>query len=156
MEIEGWEPQAATPPDWWFEGGVTVKVEVPKAKRAGKKKDLQPSLFESSKVRADWVSALMASSVLDAQMATFAGRLKRDQVEQSVRVVADRNLVVLKSVFGQRLEMSSLRVDGLIASLQRILNVEGYPVLSVDSSQTIRLNLQLLKEQFELGDSDGR
>ena len=50
--------------------------------------------------------------------------------------------------------VDELRVDGLIATLQRILNVEGYAVLSVDASQTIRLNLQLLREQFELGDSN--
>jgi hypothetical protein len=49
-----------------------------------------------------------------------------------------------------------MRVDGMIASLQRVLNVEGYPVLSVDSSQTIRLNLQLLRDQFGLGDTSGR
>ena len=44
----------------------------------------------------------------------------------------------------------------MIASLQRIVNVEGYAVLSVDASQTIRLNLQLLRDQFELGDSNDR
>ena len=63
---------------------------------------------------------------------------------------------LLKSAFAQRIGVSALRVDGLIASLQRILNVEGYAVLSVDSSQTIRMNLQLLREQFGLGDNNGR
>ena len=72
-------------------------------------------------------------------METFAGRMKKEQVEQCLRVLADRNLVLLKSAFAQKLDMSGLRVDGLIASLQRILNVEGYAVLSVDASQTIRL-----------------
>ena len=157
MDIEGWEILPETPPDWWFEGEVDTAVERPKVKKSGKRKDPQIpvlSLFEDS--RTDWVNALMESSVFKDQMSTFAGRLKQDQVEKSLRVLADRNLVLLKSVFAQRLELSGLRIDGWIASLQRILNVEGYPVLSVDSSQTVRLNLQLLREQFDMGESNGR
>ena len=157
MDIEGWEILLETPPDWWFEGEVDTQVERPKVKKAGKRKDPPMpvlSLFEDS--RTDWVNALMESSVFKDQMSTFAGRLKQDQVEKSLRVLADRNLVLLKSVFAQRLELSGLRIDGWIASLQRILNVEGYPVLSVDSSQTVRLNLQLLREQFDMGETNGR
>ena len=157
MDIEGWEILPETPPGWWFEGEVDTAVERPKVKKSGKRKDPQIpvlSLFEDS--RTDWVNALMESSVFKDQMSTFAGRLKQDQVEKSLRVLADRNLVLLKSVFAQRLELSGLRIDGWIASLQRILNVEGYPVLSVDSSQTVRLNLQLLREQFDMGESNGR
>ncbi len=156
MDIEGWEILPETPPYWWSEGEVDTPVERPKVKKSGKRKDPQMpvlSLFEDS--RTDWVNALMESSVFKDQMSTFAGRLKQDQVEKSLRVLADRNLVLLKSVFAQRLELSGLRIDGWIASLQRILNVEGYPVLSVDSSQTVRLNLQLLREQFDMGESNG-
>ena len=157
MDIEGWEILPETPPDWWFEGEVVTQVERPKVKKAGKRKDPQMpvlSLFEDS--RTDWVNTLMESSVFKDQMSTFAGRLKQDQVEKSLRVLTDRNLVLLKSVFAQRLELSGLRIDGWIASLQRILNVEGYPVLSVDSSQTVRLNLQLLREQFDMGETNVR
>ena len=157
MDIEGWEILPETPPDWWFEGEVVTQIERPKVKKAGKRKDPQMpvlSLFEDS--RTDWVNTLMESSVFKDQMSTFAGRLKQDQVEKSLRVLTDRNLVLLKSVFAQRLELSGLRIDGWIASLQRILNVEGYPVLSVDSSQTVRLNLQLLREQFDMGETNVR
>lgn len=157
MEIDGWEILPETPPDWWFEGEAVPQVERPKVKKPGKRKDPQMPvlpLFEDNRV--DWVTSLLASSVFTEQMATFAGRLKEDQVEKSLRVLADRNLVLLKSVFALRLELSGLRIDGWIASLQRILNVEGYPVLSVDASQTVRLNLTLLREQFDLGESNGR
>ena len=157
MEIDGWEILPETPPDWWFEGEAVPQDERPRVKKSGKRKEPQMPvlpLFEDT--RPDWVSALLASSVFVEQMSTFAGRLKEDQVEKSLRVLADRNLVLLKSVFAQRLELSGLRIDGWIASLQRILNVEGYPVLSVDSSQTVRLNLTLLREQFDIGESNGR
>ena len=156
MNIEGWEASSAVPPDWWFDV-ESLPVERPKVKKAGRKKDAAAlPLFESITVSADWVSDLMAAAIFADQMGTFASRIKAEQVEQALRVLADRNLVILKSVFAQRLEIPALRIDGYIASLQRILNVEGYPVLSVDASQTIRLNLQTLREQFELGDADGR
>jgi hypothetical protein len=54
----------------------------------------------------------------------------------------------MKPAFAQRLAVPPIRVDGLLASLQRILNVDGYPVLTIDYSQTVRLNLTLLREQF--------
>jgi hypothetical protein len=160
MDIDGWGMQPANPPDWWFDGEGTPVMERPKPRKASPKTKPagRPSmpLFEAPVDPANWVDALLASEVFQEQMETFAGRLKREQIEQSLRVLADRNLVLLKSAFAQRIGMSGLRVDGLIASLQRILNVESYPVLSVDSSQTIRLNIQLLREQFRLGDIGGR
>jgi hypothetical protein len=159
MEIEGWQVQAATPPDWWFDGDAATIIEKTKPKKSAKTRypvKQALSLFETTADQSDWVNALLVSEVFIEQMGTFGGRLKKEQVEQYLRVLAERNLVLLKSAFAQRAGVSSLRVDGLIASLQRILNVEGYPVLSADSSQTIRLNLSLLREQFELGDNNGR
>ncbi len=76
-------------------------------------------------------------------MEVFGGRLKREQVEQTLRVFAERNGVQMKPALAQRLAVPPIRVDGLLASLQRILNVDGYPVLTIDSSQTVRLNLTL-------------
>lgn len=158
MEIEGWEVRPATPPDWWFEGDSAASPVAKPRKVAKAKEPKRPAmpLFEQPVTQGDWVDELLASEVFAQQMETFAGRLKKDQVEQYLRVLADRNLVLLKTAFAQRLDVSVMRVDGLIASLQRVLNVESYQVLAVDSSQTIRLNLQLLRDQFGLGDTSGR
>jgi hypothetical protein len=158
MEIEGWEVRPATPPDWWFEGDAPVAQAAKPRNRAKSKEPKKSSmpLFELPVAQGDWVDELLASEVFAEQMETFAGRLKKDQAEQYLRVLADRNMVLLKTAFAQRLDVSVMRVDGMIASLQRVLNVEGYPVLSVDSSQTIRLNLQLLRDQFGLGGASGR
>jgi hypothetical protein len=160
MEIEGWEPEPSNPPDWWFEGEVSEMAPVVRPRKSSaKRKEVDATvlpLFERPSDSSDWISLLLNSEVFSEQMATFAGRLKKDQVEQSLRVLADRNLVMLKGAFAQRMERSLISADGLIASLQRILNVEGYPVLSVDSSQTIRVNLTLLREQFGLSGSHDR
>jgi hypothetical protein len=159
VQIEGWGVHNAIPPDWWLEEESEPVRERPPLRSTGRKEaPLKPTmpLFEVPVSAGDWVDELMTSDVFVEQMQTFAGRLKKEQVEQYLRVLAERNMVLLKSAFAQKLDISGLRVDGMIASLQRILNVEGYPVLSVDSSQTIRLNLPLLWEQFELGDKNGR
>ena len=159
MEIDGWEVRPPTPPEWWFDGDAVPTAVPVKPRKAGKVREPKPAampLFDGPVGSRDWVDELLASDVFAEQMATFAGRLKKEQAEQYLRVLADRNLVLLKTAFAQRLGVSVMRVDGMIASLQRVVNVEGYPVLSVDSSQTIRLNLPLLREQFGLGDSGGR
>jgi hypothetical protein len=156
--IEGWEIQTSIGPEWWQEEAGESVREFPKkisAKSGPSLKTVMP-LFEPSAPVRNWVDALLVSDVFAEQMATFAGRMRREQVEEYLRVLAERNLVLLKGAFAQKLDISTLRIDGIVASLQRILNIEGYPVLSVDSSQTIRLNLNLLREQFELGDDYGR
>jgi len=161
VEIEGWQAQVVSPPDWWFEQDTISTPDRSKPRKAATAMSKVPRkpalpLFEAPVAATDWVDALLASEIFAEQMETFASRLRREQIEEYLRVLADRNLVILKSAFAQRLGLSALRVDGLIASLQRILNVEGYAVLSVDSSQTIRINLQLMREQFNLGETNGR
>jgi hypothetical protein len=45
-------------------------------------------------------------------------------------------------------------IDGFLATVQRLLNVEGYPVFEIiDSGRNVRLNFDLLREQFGLGGS---
>ena len=44
-----------------------------------------------------------------------------------------------------------MRLDGFLAKLQRLLNVDGYAVLQVDRAQNrVSLNVPLLRRQFEL------
>jgi hypothetical protein len=154
-EIEGWQVQTAVPPDWWFESTEAMPAAVTSRAPSRKGKvTARPSmpLFEETGRVADWVTAVLASDVFGQQLELFGGRLKREQAEQALRVLAERKGVQMKPAFAQRLGVTPIRVDGFLASLQRILNVDGYPVLTVDSSQTVRLNLMLLKEQFALNE----
>ena len=51
----------------------------------------------------------------------------------------------------ERLGVPLFRLGGIVSALRRILNVEGYDVLSVDdASETIQLNRDLLDTQFGL------
>jgi hypothetical protein len=49
------------------------------------------------------------------------------------------------------LGLPEIRLNGLLAGVQKLLNVDGYPLLAIDRvSKTIRLDLASLKTQFEL------
>jgi hypothetical protein len=153
-EIEGWQVQATVAPDWWLDNAGEESVTLPRiTQRKGKAAARPPlPLFQDIEKQGDSVAALLASEVFVQQMEVFGGRLKREQVEQAVRALTERNGVQMKPALAQRLAVPPIRVDGILASLQRILNVDGYPVLIIDSSQTVRLNLALLREQFALNE----
>ena len=58
---------------------------------------------------------------------------------------------MLVVVLAGRIGLQVFRMGGFLSGLQRVLNLEGYQVLSVDkASDTVRLNLDLLKTQFDL------
>ena len=46
----------------------------------------------------------------------------------------------------------AIRLRGLIAVMQRVLNIDGFAVLTRDdASDTVALNRELLRRQFDLG-----
>jgi hypothetical protein len=47
-------------------------------------------------------------------------------------------------------DLPQFRIDGFLSNFERVLNVDGYPVVSVDDSETVRLDIDLLKKQFGL------
>jgi hypothetical protein len=57
-------------------------------------------------------------------------------------------------VLEQGLGAPAFRLRGILAGVQRLLNVDGYQVLLVDDiSGTVALNRQLLNMQFQLEDA---
>jgi hypothetical protein len=57
----------------------------------------------------------------------------------------------MTGALAQALEIPAIRIHGLLAGAQKLLNVDGYPVLSIDrASKAVRLDVESLKTQFEL------
>jgi hypothetical protein len=72
-------------------------------------------------------------------------------IQRVLEALDERGGVLLIAALASRVGVPEFRLPGLLAGLRRVLNVEGYPVLSVDdTSGTVRLNLDLLRSQFEL------
>lgn len=106
----------------------------------------------SSTGQADWVQRLFDSPVYQ-QMQARAGRtaIQEQELRALLELLDRSNGQVMEAVVIRELAKPQIRLRGFLAGAQKLLNVEGYPILAVDrDSQTIRLNLADLKTQFEL------
>ncbi len=51
----------------------------------------------------------------------------------------------------QAMGVPAIRINGFLVGVQKLLNVDGYSVLSIDrTTKTVKLNIELLKAQFQL------
>ena len=56
-----------------------------------------------------------------------------------------------RPALGQRLELPPTRLNGLLVAVARLLNLDGQPVIDIDDpSDTVVLNIELLRLQFEV------
>jgi hypothetical protein len=108
-----------------------------------------------------WVSSFLESSSYQAQK-QLAGRLAPDEVVLTCFLASfDRqgHTIPLTSL-ARRLNQSPAQLQQLMPSLQRIINIDGYAVLTCEAplgqvvdhraSSTVTLNHDLLLQQFGL------
>jgi hypothetical protein len=148
----------AIQPSWWTEEGLQIshaEVHPLAAKRAKLERDLPLFVAAEKRVQAsaqDWIAALLASPVYQRQV-SIVGRaaLPPDLLRAILLALQDRGDRMLKSALAQRIGQPEFRLPGVIASLRRVMNVDGYPVVTFEeASGTVGLNRQLLKTQFEI------
>jgi hypothetical protein len=99
-----------------------------------------------------WLRDLTASPAYQAQRQMVRKFAPEDAVVVKVLAALDRQGGAITPTALARLAgVPALRIDGLIAKLQRLLNVDGCDVLRLDRDQArVVLNLDLLKRQFDL------
>ncbi len=155
---EGWRNTAPRMPDWWFElpppelkRPVTQPAEPPSSSQVS---DLP--LFAATAAKpapgGPWIPALLGSEVFKAQV-NMSGRVAptKEVIQRVLEALDERGGVLLTAALAGKTGVPEFRLPGLLAGLRRVLNVEGYAVLSVDEiSGTVRLNIALLKAQFDL------
>ena len=156
FNLKGLVPTPGAQPPWWTEEGAggTEAASVGPAV-AEPERDLP--LFVAAEHRAqaearEWIEHVLASPVYQ-QQAALAGRiaLSPDLLRAILGALQDRGDRILKSVLAQRIGQPEFRVPGVIAGLRRVMNVDGYPVITFEeASGTVCLNRQLLKTQFEI------
>jgi hypothetical protein len=72
-------------------------------------------------------------------------------VEAVLRALEAHHGRMLHRILAQTLSQPDFRLPGLLAGLQRLLNVDGYQIVVVDEAAgTIELNRPLLDTQFQL------
>jgi hypothetical protein len=96
--------------------------------------------------------SLTASPAYQAQRQMVRKFAPEDAIVVKVLAALDRQGGAITPTALARLAgVPALRIDGLIAKLQRLLNFDGCDVLRLDRDQArVVLNLDLLKRQFDL------
>jgi hypothetical protein len=166
----GWREAPVSTPAWWDEPFLerTPGEAAPVPLKPVKSRGLGP-LFDyvqedravvqptaSAGTSADpvptWITALLASPLL-AEQKRLAGRtVPADELISTLLTALDRHGGTLTATALARvIAYPSLRLRGLLAVLQRVLNIDGYAVLTRDeASDTIVLHRDLLCRQFDL------
>jgi hypothetical protein len=154
---EAWEDLPPYEPDWWSlrqwapPPGAPVQGTGIVRKATAK----QPELFEKTlapSAAAAWINDLLASPTFHEQaQAAVRGAPPVEQIKKFLTVVEQRNGRILRGHLAQQMGIALIRVDGLVQNYRRLLNLDGYDVLSYDpASETVVLNIELLKNQFQI------
>lgn len=125
-------------------GQGTLAFDVPPARTAA-----------GPAARADLATQLVGSPLLPEQLAR-AGRAAPsvDEIEAVVRVLSGGGGRAHRDTLARVLGVPAASFP--LATLGRVLNVEGYRVIWLDQDQvTIRLDEELLRDQFDLGSGCG-
>jgi hypothetical protein len=165
--LEGWIEAQYDPPSWW--SGVSSprgapvdnKQPGPDVQRAPRPHPAgqlslglaeEPAASGGGAGRGGWVGELLSSATLAAQRRLAARTPLPDERIAAVLVALEsRGGKLLRPALAQASGLPPGRLTGTLAALGLLLNVEGYPILTVDeNSDTVELNLPLLREQFGL------
>lgn len=169
--LPGWREVAPFAPPWWNEDDAApagAARPAPVAKRRARTPPEQvelPIVGSASDEGAtrvsppaaaggDWIDALLRSAVWKTQLQA-AGRVAPDaaRLRQALAAFDERGGTLTRQALGHKLGLPPVRLGGFVAALRRLLNVDGYAVLSVDeASDTLRLDRDLLRRQFGLGE----
>jgi len=160
--IMGWEALPEHEPAWWSRAESvrreTPAMPVPPTPRPKKSTATQGSLFATAATgsprqpQGDWLERLLDSPVFAAQQ-RLAGRKAPNNamVRAALKALDGQQDGLSHRMLGQVLGLAELQVRGLLAGLQRLLNVDGYQVIVVDeASGIVELNRRLLDKQFQL------
>ena len=158
---DGWREVAPYEPLWWGSGdpgtgsgeardAATAAKKVPEAVRG---LDLfeQAAAAKAQSTR-PWVDALLDSH-LYAEQSKLAvrGAPPPEVMAKLLGALESRGGSIMRAALAQVLGLPLFRIDGLVQNVSRILNVDGYEVISFDrGAETIVLNITLLKTQFEI------
>ena len=169
----GWVEATVDLPAWWdVAGGAAggddkplqkLKPQKPKEKPAGVLfvLDEEPaqvpvgSVAPAAVVTAhEWITRLLSSPVFEEQK-RLGGRtmLANDVLTRLLIAIDERGGKITSPALARAIQFSPMRLRGLLAISQRILNVDGFSVLTRDeASDTVQLDRPLLLKQFDLSE----
>lgn len=174
-EPAGWQPEPEVTPVWWDEGS-DVEVQAPAApvatepvsKPAGmlfdknrdepppsRSRPVPPQAAELDEARIpDWLEQVFTTEVFDGQRRLASRAYSGDELFKRLLAQLDaRGGRMTMPALSRALAYPPFRMNGLLSQAQRIFNVDGYPVITVDiESDTVSFVRQTLLVQFGISD----
>jgi hypothetical protein len=153
-DLDGWYPHTAGAPPWWSASGAlaTTRPAVPPAPARGRRRAAspEPDLFTSTASRSRG-AALAASGIFQGVHGGLpVNRVPTSEVFTAVvdALVAAGGRLPVAAVL-QAAQSPGRNPRGLVTALARVLNVDGFDVISLaDEGRAVRLDQDLLDEQF--------
>jgi len=143
IKTEMSEPVIVTPkrPPTLFDGLSDEKPEPKKPKKAAKKSE-----------RSAWIDRLLSSPAYQVQKDLVRRHVPDDDVVRSCLVALESQGGIMTPVaFSNAADVRVGALDGFIAKLQRVLNVDGYEILTFSRNENrVELNVTKLLRQFDL------
>ena len=150
--------EVATPVGFLFDKHVMESAKSGKG-GATEKPESKPDIVSKPSTAAAapaWIEALLNSDVYQSQK-TMAGRKPPEDllVGKLVFTLDAHGGKLTSPALALKIGVPAFRLPGTLAVVQRILNVEGYSILTKDeASDSVELNRDLLFAQFEISEGD--
>ena len=160
-DIEGWSPRTISPPAWWqpaFDDETpTPTAPAAKPSNSPTKTATTPSLFDPEPEVAEPTSATSVGAEIERIMATEHVRGQLSSLRLDAAVVTSI-LGVLNRAGGTALadtriadavDIPRQRIGRVITQMQRLLNIDGYPVINTVNGE-VKFDRALLERQLGL------
>jgi hypothetical protein len=153
-------------PEWWSCTPVATR-SVEQEPAAVPTRSYPPSLFDdlheekpveepqkpmTQPKESGWIEGLFASAAYKDQKELVRRHAPEDVlVRRCLEALEASGGIMTPAAFSKAAEVPAARLDGLIARIQRLLNVDGYEILAMSRTENrIELNVLKLKRQFDL------
>ncbi|MFC4035547.1 BREX-2 system phosphatase PglZ [Streptomyces polygonati] len=156
-------PREKATPSWWAapkarDEEMPGTADENRAKPARRRpRPAGEGLFAETEVAVAPVSlgsSVVSSSVYSAQKEYVRRAPEAKVVAEVIDALAEAGETMSPAALAAAISATGRvkrNIDGFIATMQRLLNVEGYPVLAfIDSGHTVKLDVRLLRTQFQL------
>lgn len=107
---------------------------------------------EQSQSSSSWIEALFQSQAYKDQKAMLRRHPVDDAVLRGCLMALDASGgIMTPTAFAKAADIPLVRLDGLVRQIARVLNVDGYEILTLDRTENrMELNVTKLKRQFDL------
>ncbi|MGO9462827.1 MAG: BREX-2 system phosphatase PglZ, partial [Isosphaeraceae bacterium] len=164
----GLHPCTYAKPEWWSPAPVAAPVKVEAFTPVVVTPKRTPSLFdklsedwpgprEPKKVAekpkgSAWIDRLLSSQAYKVQKDSVRRHAPEDEIVRRCLIALDaQSGIMTPAAFAKAADVRAGSLDGLIAKMQRVINVDGYEILTFSRNENrVELNVTKLLRQFDL------